>query len=88
MELGTNLFIRSKKGFLFTLDSFFASIILVGGLLLISQHLITEAPKEHLEYVSTDVLSALAELKMSEVNSTFVSINLNSPNTKTNHSVL
>jgi hypothetical protein len=70
MELRTNLFMKSKKGFLFTLDALFASIILVGGLLLISQHLLTEAPKEHLEYLSTDVLSVLAELRMSDINVT------------------
>lgn len=92
MGLRTNVFMKSKKGFLFTLDAFLASIILVGGLLLISQHLLSEAPKEHLEFLSTDMLSALAELKMRDIyitNSTFVdNLTKLSNNTDLNLSVL
>jgi hypothetical protein len=79
---------HNKKGFMFTLDALFASLILVGGLILISQHLLKEHPKENLEYLTTDILSALSELKMSEINSTFVSTYLSNPDTNTNLSVL
>lgn len=66
---------HNKKGFMFTLDALFASLILVGGLILISQHLLKEHPKVNLEYLTTDVLSALSELKMYDLsitNSSFV----------------
>lgn len=91
MELKNNL-LKNKKGFMFTLDALLASLILVGGLLLISQHLLEEAPNQHLEYLSTDVLSSLAELRMSDLeitNNSFVN-NLTelSNNTDLNLSVL
>lgn len=70
----------NKKGYYFTLDALLASIILVGGLLLISQHLGNEPPSEGIEYLSTDVLAVLSELKMDELNSTYVTNNLNGSN--------
>ncbi|MBU1198348.1 MAG: VWA domain-containing protein [Nanoarchaeota archaeon] len=79
---------KNKKAFYFTLDALFASIILIGGLLLISQHLVKEHPKESIEYLSSDVLLVLSELQMSEVNSTFVGNYLDSSYTNLNISVL
>ena len=79
----------NKKGFYFTFDALLASIILIGGLLLISQYFVKEHPRESIEYLSTDVLSALSELRVSEINSTFVNTYLiGSPNTNLNFSVL
>jgi hypothetical protein len=75
MELARK-FRLSKKGFMFVLDALLASMILVGGLLLISQHLLTERSNENLEYLTTDMLSVLYELKMSDIeviNSSFYS---------------
>jgi len=68
----------NKKGFYFTLDALFSSFLLVGGLLLISQYLVKEPTTESIDFISADVLSALSELKMSEVNATFVSTYLSS----------
>ncbi|MBW2990347.1 VWA domain-containing protein [Candidatus Woesearchaeota archaeon] len=89
MEIKTRIKRINKKGFYFTLDALFASIILIGGLLLISQHLIKEHPRESIEYLSTDILVTLSNLKMGEVNNTFVNVYLmGSPNTDLNLSVL
>ena len=83
---------HDKKGFLFTIDALLASIILIGGLLLISKFLLQTHPEESTEYVTVDTLSALAELKMGEINSIFVSTNLTPDNntniTNVNFSVL
>ena len=79
----------NKKGYYFTLDAFFASIILIGGLLLISQNLVKEHPKESIEYFSVDLLSALSELRVDELNTTYVNnVLMSSPNTNLNLSVL
>ena len=69
---------HNKKGFYFTLDALFSSFLLVGGLLLISQYLVKEPTTESIDFISADVLSALSELRMSEVNATFVSTYLSS----------
>ena len=79
----------NKKGYYFTMDALFASIILVGGLLLISQHLVKEHPRESIEYLSSDLLIALSELGMDEINSTFFAyLETQSNNTDGNLSVL
>ncbi len=78
-----------KKGFMFTLDALFASIILIAGLLLISQYMVSEPPRESTEFLTTDLLTVLSDMKMSQVNSTFVNVYLNeSNNTDLNLSVL
>jgi len=63
---------RGKKGFLFTTDALLASILLIAGLLLISKFLVKEHPRESMEYLSSDVLFVLSNLKMSDVDSGFV----------------
>ncbi|MBW3001325.1 VWA domain-containing protein, partial [Candidatus Woesearchaeota archaeon] len=67
---------RNKKAFYYTMDALFAAMLLVGGLLLISQNLVKSYARESIEYLSTDVLIALSELQMSEINSTYVNNNL------------
>lgn len=79
----------NKKGYYFTMDALFASIILIGGLLLISQHLVKEQPRESIEFLSADILISLSELGMDEINSSLLSyLKTQSNNTDSNLSVL
>ncbi|MBN2458662.1 VWA domain-containing protein [Candidatus Woesearchaeota archaeon] len=79
----------NRKAFYFTMDALFSSFLLIGGLLLISQYLVKQPTTESISFASADVLSALSELKMREVNSTFVNTYLiSNDNTKMNNSVL
>ncbi|MBN2052763.1 VWA domain-containing protein [Candidatus Woesearchaeota archaeon] len=87
MGLG-RLIIRNRKGFMFTFDAVLAAMLLIGGLLIISHHLISEHPKENIEFITMDLLSSLSELNMSEIDSSFVSTNLSSSYTNMNLSVL
>jgi len=75
MGIGTRM-TKSRKGFMFTFDAVLAATLLIGGLLIISHHLVSEHPKENLEYITMDVLSTLSELNMSEIDSSFRTINL------------
>jgi hypothetical protein len=83
-----NKLIRNRKGFMFTMDALLASAILVGGLILISQNLIKEHPRENLEYLTTDVLTVLSELRIDELPDSLQSYLNTSPNTNGNLSVL
>src|SRR4030042_5022525 len=79
----------NKKGFYFTMDALFSSFLLIVGLILISNYLVKEPTTESIDFISPDLLVALSELKMSEVNSTFVSTYLgSSSHTNLNYTVL
>jgi len=81
--------VKNKKAFMFTLDAIFATILLIGGLLLISQYIVKEAPRESMQFVSTDLISALSEIKVGELNQTYVSSYLmGSSNTELNLSII
>jgi hypothetical protein len=56
-----------KKGFIFTMDAFLASTVLIAGLMLLSLYSVSESPKESIQYTSTDILTALSELRMGEL---------------------
>jgi hypothetical protein len=76
-----------KKGYYFSLDALLASVLLVGGLLLISQFNVYERNTEQIDYLSKDFLMSLSELKMYELNNSNVT-ELLGPALKPNISVL
>lgn len=79
----------NKKAFYFTMDAMFSAFLLIAGLMLITQYLVKQPVTESIDFTSSDLLSALGELKMSEVNATFVNTYLASnDNTNLNLSVL
>jgi len=77
-----------RRAMLFTMDAMLASMVLIAGLLLISKFLVKEPARESIEFLSSDVLSCLAELEMSDINATFVNEHLASNSTDMNLSVL
>ncbi|MBN1793144.1 hypothetical protein JW826_05665 [Candidatus Woesearchaeota archaeon] len=56
-----------KKAFIFTMDAFLAASILLAGLILISQYAVKEHPKESVQYITTDLLNALSQIRMEEL---------------------
>jgi len=61
-----------KKGFLFTTDAIIAGIILVSSILIFSNLYIEEKDSSHLTFLTSDVLNILSELKITEINNTYV----------------
>ena len=57
----------SRKGFIFTMDAFLAASILILGLVLISRYSVSEHPRESVQFTTTDLLSALSEMRMGDL---------------------
>ncbi len=62
----------TKKAFLFSVDAIIATIILVSTILIFSNLLIEEKQVTHLEFLSSDMLNIMSELKIHEVNNSYV----------------
>ncbi len=60
------------KGFYFSLDALLASMLIVGGLLLVTQMVAHEQNTQRISYVSNDLLTSMTELRVEEMNSTTV----------------
>ncbi len=61
-----------KKGFFFTIDSIISASIIVIGLLLVNSFYIVEPSYTGLDYSSHDLINALSELRINEVNNPYV----------------
>ena len=61
-----------KKGFFFTIDSIIGASIIVIGLLLVNSFYIVEPSYTGLDYSSHDLINALSELRINEVNNPYV----------------
>ncbi len=61
-----------KKAFLFTVDAMIASIILISSILLFSNLYIEENANTHLGLMSNDMLNVLSELKVREINNSYL----------------
>lgn len=59
---------RNKKGFIFSLDAFLAAMLLIGGLVLITQQFSGGAPQEQIAFLSQDTLRAISTIQMAEIN--------------------
>jgi len=57
----------NKKAFLFTMDAFFASLLLVGALVMLSQVHVQKSSTENMEFLSQDVLETLSTVKINEI---------------------
>jgi hypothetical protein len=81
---------KNTKAIFYTVDALFASILLIGAVLLIySAYTPEDTSIEQQTFVSQDILTILSELKISELNSSFVNQEITSGNiTDINKTVL
>jgi hypothetical protein len=61
-----------RKGFLFSVDALIASIAIISAILIFSTLYVEEADVRHLQYTSDDMLGVLSELRVSELNNSYV----------------
>ncbi|MBD3163922.1 VWA domain-containing protein [Candidatus Woesearchaeota archaeon] len=61
-----------KKAFLFTTDALIAAIIIVSGILIFSNLYIQEKDTEHINFLANDMLNIMSEIKVSEINNSYV----------------
>ena len=60
------------RGFLFSIDALFASVVLISALLIFSTLYVQDAKTAHLSSLANDMLDILSELKMEEINNSYV----------------
>ncbi len=78
-----------KKGFFFTLDAFFAVVLLVTGMILLSKFTFQEINTEQIDTISKDVLVAFSELKVGNINNSWIQNEINSSSiTSVDNSIL
>lgn len=63
---------RGKKGLFFTIDALIAALIMISGLVLITSSYVSEQPKTMKSTMSQDMLNILSELKVYEVNNSYI----------------
>jgi hypothetical protein len=63
--------VHHRKGYYFILDAIFASILLVGGLVALSQYSTTPQHISESEFFSQDLLTVLSSIKIYELNETY-----------------
>ena len=56
-----------KKGIYFTLDAFFATMLLIMGVILVTRFSYTQVSTEHIDLMSKDLLMTFGELKVGEL---------------------
>ncbi|MGB9749060.1 MAG: vWA domain-containing protein [Candidatus Woesearchaeota archaeon] len=61
----------SERALFFSIDGLVALLIILFGLLLISQSYFYEKPRMSLEYASSDLIGILSEAKISEINNSY-----------------
>ncbi|MBU0666721.1 MAG: hypothetical protein ABIC91_00090 [Nanoarchaeota archaeon] len=80
---------ENKKGVYFTLDAFFASVLLITGIILLSKFSIQEINTEKIDMLSKDLLSGFSELKTGDLNISWINQDaVNGSIYNLNHSVL
>lgn len=78
-----------KKGLFFTIDAILAVGILLGTLIVITTFYVNVQPRVNLDYIATDLINVLAELKISEIENDYVDELINNGNiTHLNYSLL
>lgn len=79
----------NKKGIYFSIEAFFATTLLLLGLVLITKFSFNEVRTEQINYLSKDLLSTLGELKINEVNNSWIQSQISDGNiTEVNNSLL
>jgi hypothetical protein len=64
---------KNKKGFIFTVDAIFAITLLILGIIVISKTIYVEStPNKQVSYVSEDIISVLANKKVSESKNPYI----------------
>lgn len=58
----------SRKAFYFLLDALFASMLLLGGLLILSEVVDTNTSTSEIDYISKDVLNVMTVLTVGDMN--------------------
>ena len=64
--------INKKKGFFFTLDALFATILIGLALVLTSKYFISDIQQPQVNYYSQDIVNSLSNIKITEVNDSYV----------------
>ena len=78
-----------KKGIYFTGDAFFSTLLLLIGVILITQFSFTEVSTKQMGFVSNDVLNAMGGIKVSELNNSWIAYEIaNGGITEPNNTVL
>jgi len=78
-----------KKAIFFTIDAILAVSILLGTLMVITTFYINTQPRVNMDYIATDMISVLAELRVGETNNTLINQLITNGNiTHTENSVL
>lgn len=62
-----------KRALFFTVDALIAALIMVAGLLLMTSSYVSEQPRTLISHISHDFMNVLSELKVYELNNSFVS---------------
>lgn len=68
----TNNASPGRQGLFFSIDALIAAMLLIGGLIAASQYHVTSQSTTNLNYISEDLMSLLGEIKVSELNNTYV----------------
>ncbi|MEM2121401.1 MAG: vWA domain-containing protein [Candidatus Woesearchaeota archaeon] len=63
---------RKKKALFFSIDGLISLLIILVGLFLISKMYFYEKPRMSLEYASSDIIGILSEVKISEINNSYL----------------
>jgi hypothetical protein len=63
---------KLKKGVFFTLDALFAALLVGSAIVLSSTYFISDVSHPQLAFYSHDIVSALSNIRISEVNDTFI----------------
>jgi len=61
-----------KKGYFFTIDALLSLFILITGLLILSNMYISTQPRAQLNYYSEDIISLFSDLKVNELNNSYL----------------
>jgi len=80
--------IIGKKGFYYSLDALFGSLLLIGAIILILNNPFYEKSTEQRSFFSQDGMNVLSELKLNEVNSTFIKEGITNGTLEGNRSVI
>ena len=79
----------SRKGFFFTFDAFFALALILFALIISAKFFIEEQVSPPIDYMSKDVINSLANIKINEVNNSWVRYLIsNGTIVRTNNSVI
>ena len=72
MELRNGFGRRNRKGFYFSTDAMFAATLLIVTAVLFSIYFFKSSPTAQSGYYSQDIIDLLSEMKVSELNATYL----------------